>query len=70
MAMTTRCRMPPDSSKGYWLNLRSGSEMPTSASSLSARSFASFLEIFSLSSMDSVSCLPIFMMGFRLDSGS
>ena len=37
MAIATRWRMPPDISCGYWRARRSGSGMPTSASSSTAR---------------------------------
>lgn len=43
IAMTTRCRSPPDSSCGNARARRCGCAMPTSSSSSTARSRAAFL---------------------------
>ena len=70
MAMTTRWRMPPDSSWGYCLSRRSGSGMPTDRSSASAVSRASSSVHVEVDPSDSVICLPIFITGLSEVIGS
>ena len=70
MAITTRCRMPPDSSWGYCLTRRSAFGMPTALSRSMAFCHASAPWATLCTSIDSVSCSPILMTGLRAVIGS
>jgi len=63
-AITTLCRMPPDSSCGY--DLRRVSEMFTSFRSSIARSTARFFGTSRCAMIASTSWLPIVATGFKL----
>ena len=54
--MTTRWRMPPENSCGYWWRRREASLMPTDSSIAVARARAVRREIFSWMSSGSMSC--------------
>ena len=70
IAITTRWRMPPDSSCGYWRSRRSGSGMCTDRSSASAVSRAWVRSRSVWTSSDSVICLPMRMTGLSEVIGS
>ena len=70
MAITTRWRMPPDNSCGYWFSRRSGSGMRTCFISSSARALASSLDIPMWTRSPSVSCLPTVKTGFSAVIGA
>jgi hypothetical protein len=65
MAMFTRWHMPPESWWGYCLNRRSGSSMPTSPSSSTARARASRRPSPKCSWIPSITCLPTDIVGSR-----
>ena len=69
-AISTRWAMPPDTSNGYALNVRTGFGMPTRSSSERALSRASFLLMPSATRSGSVSWLPIVNDWSRLLIGS
>jgi hypothetical protein len=69
-AITTRWRMPPDSSWGYWRSRRAGSGMLTDLSSASAVSCASERSMSKWKSSDSVICLPMRITGLSDVMGS
>jgi hypothetical protein len=70
MAMTTRCRMPPDSSCGYWSSRRSGSGMRTCRRRSSASARASALDRPRCTRRCSVSCRPTVKTGLSEVIGS
>ncbi len=70
IAITTRWRMPPDNSCGYWCRRRSGSGMRTCRSNSSARASAALWFIPMCSRSPSVSCRPTVKTGFSAVIGS
>ena len=70
MAITTRWRMPPDSSCGYCRRRRSGSGMPTDRSSATAVSGPRSRSRSVWTSSDSVICLPMRITGLSDVIGS
>ena len=70
MAITTRWRIPPESSWGYWPRRRSGSGMRTMRKSSSARARASGRVIPLCTRSPSVSCLPTVKTGLSEVIGS
>ena len=70
IAMTTRWRMPPDSSCGYRLAIRSGPGRPAASSRLTARRQASCRDTLRCSSTHSATCQPTLYIGFSAVIGS
>jgi hypothetical protein len=70
MAMTTRWRMPPESSWGYWRNRRSGSGMRTLFRSSRARAVAAVWDRPLCSIRPSVNWRSMVKTGFRAVMGS
>ena len=66
----TRCRMPPDSSCGYWFIRASASGIPTRLNISTARACACALETGSCVRMISITCMPILNTGFNDVIGS
>jgi hypothetical protein len=58
IAITTRCRMPPENSCGNDLTRAAGLGMPTSCSRSTARSQASFFDTWLWVVIASTSCCP------------
>ena len=69
-AMPSRCRIPPESSNGYWSNRRSGAGIPTRPSIAITRSRASFFDIFRCRNSTSDSWPPIVCTGESAVIGS
>ena len=70
MAISARCRMPPDSWCGYSLSRRVGSGMPTESSRSRASCMAADRFIPRCRSSTSVTWIPMGTTGFSEDSGS
>ena len=70
IAMTTRCRCPPESSKGKAPARSAGSGMPTRRSSATASAAASLADTFRWLRMTSAICAPTRVSGSRAVAGS
>ena len=70
MAIITRCRMPPDSSCGYWVTRRSASGMCTLRNISMARAMASRFDMPRCSTSASAICRPTVSTGFSEVIGS
>src|ERR1035437_8136713 len=70
MAISTRCRMAPESSCGYWCARRAASAIPVRSSMATARSHAARFDRSPCNNATSATCAPTFITGLSAEAGS